>query len=228
MLYYNPNQSFMGASSGWPGFSSPMGFGSPMSMMHMMPAAQMMGSMSGYWTPQRMQAAQGMNSYNPEPYQMQTMEAPAGASRPGMQYRAARRKAKQQGTYDPSAAPAGPIEPGRIGGAPPQPGWANNPNAMPGSEAMAGFFNSPFGQLTTASGGNSNMFKRLGGSEHDGMFFFDPNAGGWQQTSLNDYRAGAGASAVNPNQQQYRDAAGIQRQQFQRTNVPPHLLGKAF
>lgn len=101
-------------------------------------------------------------------------------------------------------------------------GGYNSAATAPGSETIKGFFNSPFGQLTTASGGNSNVFKAMGGDENT-LYNFDPSAG-WQQMSQDQYRAGPGNFA-DPSQ---FAGAGAVTQQFQRTNVPAHLRGPGF
>ncbi len=106
-----------------------------------------------------------------------------------------------------------------------QQGWANNANAQPGQETIRGFYNSPFGQLTTASGGHANVFKQQGGDEST-LYHYDPNQG-WKSMTADEYRgygdgARQGQGYADPSQYA---GAGALTQQFQRTNVRANRRG---
>lgn len=155
--------------------------------------------------------------------------APTGADRPGFEYRADRRALKQaKGGQPPApeaAAPAAPQTPAAQQGLASGLGWANQVNGTPGQETIRGFYDTPFGRLTSSSGGNANIFKQQGGDEST-LYHYDPNQG-WKSMTQQEYRgygdgARQGQGYADPSQYA---GAGAVKQQFQRTNVPANMRG---
>lgn len=171
------------------------------------------------WRQERRQA-KNQGDYNPQ-QQMGGMAPPMmspwggwGGGWPQMQMGQQMGNAAQQ-QYNPQAAQAAPGQSTR--------GGYNSAATNLGSETMRGFFNSPFGQLTTASGGNSNVFKQQGGDENS-LYHFDPSAG-WKSMTGDEYKGYGDYNYADPSQYQN---AGAMQQQFQRTNVPQNMLGRGF
>jgi len=101
-----------------------------------------------------------------------------------------------------------------------QQGWNIQPGSGPnGTVSFTGgnsFYDTPYGRVTTASGGDQNVFKAQGGGEgpNDPLFHFNPNAG-WQSMTGADYRGAGNAQYANPAQYQNDPRLGAQQHQFQ-------------
>lgn len=118
------------------------------------------------------------------------------------------------GTPPPAGATAAPNSGG---------GWING-GAAPGSAVMQtaipGFYDSPFGRLTTASGGNANVYKKEGTSEADGMYYVDPATKQWKQMTQADYQANPTRQYADPQQV---NAPGAVQQSYYRLGEDPAL-----
>lgn len=66
--------------------------------------------------------------------------------------------------------------------------WKNN-----GTMYSADIFNTPYGQLTTSSSGNGNLFKRVGGDEND-LYQYNPETSGAGDSPSGWKRLGANAA----------------------------------
>ena len=149
-----------------------------------------------------------------------------GANRAGMGWRQERRQAKNQaaaGAYNPAAAAPQTQQaqaPQQAPGGAPQFGagspWNYDQNA--GTVSFTGgssFFNSSFGELTTASGGDSRIFKQTGGGEgpNDRLYHFDPSAG-WKSMTGSEYRGYGDYNYADPPQYMNDPRVGAQKHSF--------------
>jgi hypothetical protein len=168
-----------------------------------------------------------------------------GADRAGMGWRQERRQAKnqaaapQQGGYNPQAPGVAPQQqqaqpqqqgapmynaqagrPGHMTGADQlaaqRQAWGQGPNGTMSFTGGTSFFDTPFGNLTTASGGDSRIFKQTGGGEgpNDRLYHFDPNAG-WKSMTGSEYRGYGDTQYANPADYMNDPRVGAQRHSFQ-------------
>jgi len=168
-------------------------------------------------------SAQGGRTPPWEQASQQQQQAPQGANRPGMEFRQERRQenrqAQQQAPQQQQQAPqqqqgAGiPGYEGWYSGQAPQHQQGQAPSAYKG-----GFYNTPFGMLTTASGGDGRIFQQNGGG--DLLYNYDPDQG-WKSMTQDEYRgygdgANQGQGYYDP--EQYRGNANVGNvyEQFQR------------
>ena len=172
----------MGNSSQYYG-QMPQGFGQQGGGYGMDPYSQFngpqMGNYGGGYNPQG-----GMQN---QIYwdQNQGSAAPQGAQRPGMQYRADRREAKQQGGPNPGATPVSPQQ------------RQNGVTAGPGNmtaTGMGNMFDTGWGRLVASSTGNQNVMQLE--NDPTRLFHYDPNAqdgpgakGGWKSMTPDEYRS---------------------------------------
>lgn len=98
------------------------------------------------------------------------------------------------------------------------------PGGAPPSFYEAGMFNTPWGQLVQDSGGNGNIYRRLG--QDDGSrFHFDPNAqegagakNGWKHMTVDEYKGYNNPASFYQNPYDYAQQAGAQQAQFIQKN----------
>jgi len=146
----------------------------------------------------------------------QQQQAPQGANRPGMEYRQERRQANGQAQQQAPQQQQGAGIPGYDGwysGQAPQHQQGQAPSAYKG-----GFYNTPFGMLTTASVGDGRIFQQNGGG--DLLYNYNPDQG-WKSMTQDEYRgygdgANQGQGYYDP--EQYRGNANVGNvyEQFQR------------
>jgi hypothetical protein len=115
---------------------------------------------------------------------------------------------------------------GALGNALSTTGNYNSAATAPGSETMAGFYDTPFGRVTQSSGGHAGVFKKQGGGEGDAdsLYHFDPTAG-WKHMTGAERRGYGDYNYADPSQIKNDPRVGAVKQQFQRTSVPASMRG---
>ena len=169
-------------------------------------------------------SAQGGRTPPWEQASQQQQQAPQGANRPGMEFRQERRQENRQAQQQaPQQQQQQAPQQQQGAGIPGYDGWYSGqaPQHQQGQAPSAykgGFYNTPFGMLTTASVGDGRIFQQNGGG--DLLYNYNPDQG-WKSMTQDEYRgygdgANQGQGYYDP--EQYRGNANVGNvyEQFQR------------